>query len=261
MTKFLEVALEVARDAGKIQKNALGKVIKIGYKGNKANVVTEIDHKCEKYIVQQIKKAFPDHAFFAEEGTDEKSNSPYKWIIDPLDGTVNYSHGLPMFAVSIGLEYKGKIVTGVGYGAMLDEMYYAEKGKGAYLNGKRIHVSKTKDLKTAIVCTGFSYDVQTNPNNNLNNFAQFVLNAQAVRRVGSAVLDLCYLACGRFDGFWELYLHAWDVAASSLIITEAGGKITTFNGSKYSVYSHQTLASNGKIHRLMVAQLAKSNKD
>jgi len=260
MSKFLEIALDVAREAGKIQIKSLGKVIDIGYKGKgKNNVVTEVDKKCEAFIVKQIKKAFPDHAFLAEEGTAEDSKTPYKWIIDPLDGTVNYSHAHPVFAVSIGLEYKGKMIAGACYGPMLDEMYWAELGKGAYCNGKKIHVTKTSSLETAMVCTGFAYDVKTNPLNNLNNFSAFILKAQAVRRDGAAVLNICYTARGRYDGFWELYLNPWDVAAATLILTEAGGKVTKLDGSKYSVYGYETLCSNGKIHRAMIDVLKKAN--
>ncbi len=256
MEKHLEVALEVAREAGKIQMKNLGKVIKIGYKGDgKTNVVTEVDKKCEAYIVKQLKKAFPDYAFLAEEGTEIDSKTPYKWVIDPLDATVNYSHAHPVFAVSIGLEYKGQVIAGACYGPMLDEMYWAEKGKGAKLNGKKISVSGTKELETSLLCTGFAYDIQTSQCNNLDNFNRLMMEAQAVRRDGSAVLDLCYVACGRYDGFWEIILQPWDVAAATLIVQEAGGKVTRFDGSKYSIYKTQTLASNGKIHKQIMRVL------
>jgi myo-inositol-1(or 4)-monophosphatase len=261
MTKHLQVAIEVAHEAGLIQKKYHGKLIKIGYKGTgKNDVVTEVDKKCEAYIVKQLNKAFPDYAVLAEEGTNVDSKVPYKWIIDPLDATVNYSHGHPVFAVSIGLEYKGKVIAGACYSAMLDEMYYAEKGKGAFLNGKKIQVSQTKSLETALLCTGFAYDVKTNPDNNLNNFAKFIMNSQALRRDGSAVIDLCYVACGRYEGFWELNLKPWDVAAATLIIQEAGGKVTRFDGSKYSIYGNQVLASNGKVHKEMMHVLQEASK-
>jgi myo-inositol-1(or 4)-monophosphatase len=261
MTKHLQVAIEVAHEAGLIQKKYHGKLIKIGYKGTgKNDVVTEVDKKCEAYIVKQLNKAFPDYAVLAEEGTNVDSRVPYKWIIDPLDATVNYSHGHPVFAVSIGLEYKGKIIAGACYSTMLDEMYYAEKGKGAFLNGRKIQVSKTKSLETSLLCTGFAYDVKTNPDNNLNNFAKFILNSQALRRDGSAVIDLCYVACGRYEGFWELNLKPWDVAAATLIIQEAGGKVTRFDGSKFSIYGNQVLASNGKVHKEMMRVLQEASQ-
>ncbi len=260
MTQHLQVMLEVAREAGLIQKKSLGKLIKIGYKGTgKNDVVTEVDKKCEAFIVKQLNKAFPDYAVLAEEGTNVDSKVPYKWVIDPLDGTVNYSHGHPAYAVSIGLEYKGKMVAGACYAAMLDEMYYAEKGKGAFLNGKKIQVSNTRTLETSLLCTGFAYDVKSNPDNNLNNFAHFILNSQAVRRDGSAVIDLCYVACGRYEGFWELNLKPWDVAAASLIIQEAGGKVTKFDGSKYSIYGNQILATNRKVHKDMMRVLQEAS--
>lgn len=258
---MLQVAVDAALEAGKFLKSNVGKIKKIERKGGQeTNLVTEIDKKSEQIIFERIRKRYPDHDFLGEESGAAEVKSEFKWIIDPLDGTVNYTHGLPVFCVSIGLEHNGEIVLGVVYDPNLDELYTAEKGKGAWLNKKRIQVSKTTRLIESLIVTGFPYDVRDNPEPILAHFGNFLKEAQAVRRLGSAALDLCYVALGRFDGFWEGMLNPWDMAAGVLMVTEAGGKWTDFQGLPTTVYGKQMLATNGLIHDKMLAVLKKSLK-
>ncbi len=261
--EFKKIAVEAALTGGEILSKHRGKVKNIGYK-DEVNLVTEVDRISEEAILQIIKKSFPDHAILTEESEEfipesKKSKSRYKWVIDPLDGTTNYAHGLPIYCVSIALEENGKIIFGVVYNPNLDELFVAEKDKGAFLScGKtkrRISVSQTTQLSKSLLATGFPYDIRTSKINNLNHFANFYKKAQAVRRGGSAVLDLCYLAMGRFDGFWELKLSPWDMAAGSLLVEEAGGKVTDFLGGPFNIYLKEILASNGKIHQEMIEVL------
>jgi myo-inositol-1(or 4)-monophosphatase len=255
MQKIIQVALATAKEAGEIQKKNINKMFKVMYKGE-VNPVTEVDQLCEKKITDRIRKSFPDHQILAEEGTIGAKESPFKWVIDPLDATVNYAHGYPIFCVSIGVEKEGEIVFGVVYAPMLNELFTAEKGKGAFLNGKRIRVSKTPDLIHALISTGFSYDLRENPGKDFDNFYQITLHAQGVRRDGCAALGLCYVAMGRYDGLWQSKLCPWDMAAGNLIITEAGGKVTDFKGKPNSIYNPEILATNGgKIHREMMKRL------
>ncbi|MFY9270870.1 MAG: inositol monophosphatase family protein, partial [Candidatus Manganitrophaceae bacterium] len=193
----------------------------------------------------------PDHQILAEEGHDRTGASPYRWVIDPLDGTTNYTHHFPFFCVSIGVEIKGKVHLGVVFDPVRNELFFAEKGKGAFLNGRPIRVSAVRALRESLLVTGFVREVQTDPVN-FDPFINFTMRVQGVRRTGSAALDLCYVACGRFDGFWELKLHPWDTAAGSIILTEAGGRLTDFSGKGYSIYDKEMLASNGKLHRQMI---------
>lgn len=255
MDDFLKVAVEAARVAGKIQLERRKHLGKLSYKGN-INIVTEVDLLCEEKILAIIKNSFPDHSILAEEKGETRTGSDYKWIIDPLDGTTNYIHDFPCYCSSIALEIKGDLVIGVVYQPVLDELFIAQKGKGAFLNGDKISVSKSKLLKESLVATGFAYDVHDSDVDNINHFTNFIKRAQAVRRPGSAALDLCYVAAGRFDGFWELKLYPWDVAAGVLLVQEAGGKITNLEGESYSIYSKNVLANNGRIHREMVSTLA-----
>jgi myo-inositol-1(or 4)-monophosphatase len=265
--QFKKIAIQAALKGGGILSKHRGKVKNIRYK-DEVNLVTEVDRISEKAILQIIKRNFPDHAILTEESEEfipegKKSRYIYKWIIDPLDGTTNYAHGLPIYCVSIALEKNGKIILGVVYNPNLDELFVAEKGKGAFLSEglgsakrkRKISVSQTAKLLQSLLATGFPYDVRTSEINNLDHFANFYKKAQAVRRGGSAVLDLCYLAMGRFDGFWELKLSPWDVAAGSLMVEEAGGKVTDFLGGPFNVYLKEILASNGKIHQQMMEVL------
>jgi myo-inositol-1(or 4)-monophosphatase len=258
--KFIATAIEAAKEAGRLQIQALGKAHHIEYKGA-ANIVTEVDKQCEAIIVNRLRKEFPSHDILAEEGSDKNTNSDWRWIIDPLDGTVNYSHGYPLFAVSIALEHKGEVIAGVVFEPNRDELFSAEKGGGAFLNGRRISVSRTTELQNSLLDTGFAYNVHLGEkNNNLDHFADFLLKAQAVRRDGAAASDLCYVAAGRFDGFWELYLKSWDIAAGQLIIKEAGGKVSSFDGSPLDIYGKEIIASNGLIHEQMVKVLCQNKQ-
>jgi myo-inositol-1(or 4)-monophosphatase len=255
---MLNVAVEAALEAGKILKLNVGKIRHIERKdGQETNLVTEIDKKSERLIISKIKQHFPHHDFLCEESGAAEVKSEYRWIIDPLDGTVNYTHALPIYCVSIGLEYKGEIILGVVYDPSVEEIFTAEKGRGAWLNKKRIEVSKTTKLIESLVVTGFAYDVNERPEPSVTHFRNFLAEAQAVRRLGSAALDLCYVAAGRFDGFWEGVIRPWDMAAGVLIVTEAGGKWTDFRGFPSSVYKEEMLATNGFIHEHMVTVLKK----
>ena len=247
---FRKTAIEAARKSGLFIKNSVGKVHKISYKG-RINIVTDVDRMSEAMIIKKIRSVFPGHSILSEESRPQEKDSPYRWVIDPIDGTTNFAHGFPFFSVSIALEEAGDVILGVVYDPMRDEIFVAEKGKGAYLNGRRIRVSKTKILSHSMLATGFTYGVKGARNRNIRNFSTFLVAAQAVRRAGSAALDLCYLACGRFEGFWEMDLKPWDTAAASLIVKEAKGKVTKFDGSKYSHYDKDILASNSLIHSQM----------
>ena len=255
---MLQVAIEAALEAGKFLKMNVGKIRHIERKGGQpTNLVTEIDKKSEQLIISKIKHHFPHHDFLGEESGAAEVNSEYRWIIDPLDGTTNFAHGLPLFSVTIGLEYKGEIVLGAIYDPNHDELFTAEKGKGAWLNKRRIEVSKQSTLIESLVVTGFPYTINQNPDAELGHFRNFLIESQAVRRLGSAAIDLAYVACGRFDGFFEGHLNAWDMAAGVLLVTEAGGKWTDYRGFPSTVYNKQMLASNGIIHEEMVAVLRK----
>ncbi|RPI06883.1 MAG: inositol monophosphatase [Ignavibacteriae bacterium] len=258
---MLQVAVEAALDAGKYLKMNVGKIRHIERKGGQeTNLVTEIDKKSEQMIINKIKQHFPHHDFLCEESGPAEVKSEYRWIIDPLDGTVNYTHGLPIYCVSIGLEYKGDIILGAVYDPSREELFTAEKGKGAWLNKKRLEVTKTTTLIESLVVTGFAYDVNERPEPSVTHFRNFLAESQAVRRLGSAALDLCYVAAGRFEGFWEGVIHPWDMAAGVLIVTEAGGKWTDFRGYPSTVYKEDILATNGLIHDQMVAVLKKAWK-
>jgi myo-inositol-1(or 4)-monophosphatase len=264
---MLTVAVEAAKEAGKFLKLNLGKVKEIQRKvGQETNLVTEVDRQSEELIVGIIKRHFPQHDILAEEsgykiagvdGTREKK-SEYKWIIDPLDGTTNYTHHFPVFAVTIALERAGELILGVVYDPNFDELFTAEKGKGAYINGKRMSVSKTDRLIRSLLVTGFPYNVRDNPDHAIEHFVNFLKEAQAIRRMGSAAIDLAYIAAGRIDGFWEVALNPWDVAAGVLLIREAGGKVTDFSGNPYNVYQKPILASNGVIHEEMLQVLKRA---
>lgn len=255
---YKQTAIDAALAAGKLIKSSVGKVKKITYKG-RINIVTDVDKRSEAMIIKKILSVFPDHSILAEEIGAQDRCCGYKWIIDPLDGTTNFAHSFPFFCVSIGLEKDGDIILGVVYDPARDELFFAQRGRGAYLNNKRIHVSKSARLKDCLLATGFAYDVKEVKNDNIAHFKHFLMEARAIRRAGSAAIDLCYVACGRFDGFWELELCPWDMAAGTLIVKEAGGKITLFDGSEYDHYDKQVLASNGLIHNKMISVLCKSS--
>jgi myo-inositol-1(or 4)-monophosphatase len=253
MTNTLDIAIEIARAAGAILRQGWGRAGQIEYKGE-VNLVTEYDRRAEALIVAALRKQFPTHHIYAEEQGDVgPGDSPYTWLIDPLDGTTNFAHGFPAFAVSIGLMHQGERIVGIIFDPTRDELFTAGVGLGARLNGVPIHVSDTASLDRALLATGFAYDRRTAANNNVNNLARFIRHCQGIRRAGSAALDLAYVACGRLDGFWEMGLHPWDVAAGTLIIHQAGGRVTDFDGRDDDHPSGQrVVASNGLIHQEML---------
>lgn len=224
------------------------KNLRISNKEGINNLVTEADHASEKAIMQTIRESFPDHFILSEEVGELKTGSDYKWIIDPIDGTVNYAHGIPICCVSIGLEHQGEMIMGAVYNPMLNEFFTAEKGKGAWLNGELIHVSDKSKVMDSCFVTGFPYTYLDMPNSPLDVFDRFIRKGVPVRRLGSAAIDLCWVACGRFDGFFEHKLQAWDSAAGFLVVEEAGGKVTDYSNKRYSPYQPQIFASNGIIH-------------
>jgi len=234
---------------------AEGEGQKIEFKA-KNSLVTEVDKLSEKIIISNIKKNFPDHDIFAEESGKDFSDSDYVWLIDPIDGTTNYAHAYPFFSISIALEIKGEVIAGLVYDPVKDEMFTAEKGKGAFLNGDPISVSKSDEIRHSHVCTGFMHEVEWMVEANIRHFGNFIRRARAVRRDGSAALDLCYVACGRFDGFWELGLNPWDTAAAVLIVKEAGGHVSKFTGDEFSIYDKEILATNSIIDDQMIEILA-----
>ncbi|MDP2646014.1 MAG: inositol monophosphatase family protein [Desulfobacterales bacterium] len=246
--EYVQVAIKAAKKAGSLQKKYLGKPHRVAYKGE-IDIVTDVDHKCEAAIINTIRKACPEHDILAEESLErKKSNSDYRWIIDPLDGTTNYVHNFPFFCVSVALEIKGTVQVGVVYDPIRKELFSGIKNQGAFLNGHRLSVSGEVDLKKSLIATGFPYDIETVERNNLANFVKIIKASRGIRRAGSAALDLCYVACGRLDGYWELKLKPWDMAAGQLIVKEAGGQVTNFSGGKISIYHDEILASNGLIH-------------
>ena len=255
----LEVAVEAAHLAGSYQRHRFCSTLQIDMKGDK-NLVTEVDQESERLIVTRVLSSFPSDNILAEEGDYVQGDSDFRWIVDPLDGTTNYAHGFPWFCVSIGLEVAGEIVAGVIYNPMHDELFTAISGGGAFLNGRRLHVSHRSPLPETLLGTGFPYDCASDPANNFDNFIAFQKAARGIRRAGAAALDLAYVAAGRLDGFWELKLKPWDVAAGILLVREAGGVVTTFDGSAYDVYNHRIVASNGLIHDEMIALLASSSQ-
>jgi len=246
------VATDAARQAGGVLAECTQTGFRIEHK-QIINLVTDADHQAEQRIINVIHKTFPTHPILAEErGLTRQAPSRYKWVIDPLDGTTNFVHGFPAYCVSIGVERDGEGIIGVIYDPTRDELFTAQVGQGAYLNGVPISVSTTEHLGQALLVTGFAYDIRETPNNNLNHFARFALKVQGLRRTGTAALDLCYVAAGRFDGFWEIKLNPWDMAAGVVILREAGGRVTDFNGALHSIYEQELVASNGPIHQAIL---------
>jgi myo-inositol-1(or 4)-monophosphatase len=252
MNTYLSFTRAIAREAGLLLKSKLNDHHTIDFKGE-IDIVTEADRMSEALILSAIRRQYPGHDVLAEESSATHNGSSFRWIIDPLDGTTNYAHGYPVFCVSIALEIEGDICLGVVFNPMLDEMFVAEKGGGAYLNGHNLSVSKTTILSHSLLATGFPYDIRENKNNNINYFTEMARKVQAIRRAGSAALDLAYVAAGRFDGFWELKLMPWDTAAGCLLVQEAGGLITDLAGLPFHLQSPHILASNGRLHQDMIA--------
>ena len=249
------MAVEVARAAGDLLRRELTGPRRIEFKGSPTNLVTEMDARAEALIVDRLLGAFPDDAVLAEERGAQAGRSGRRWIIDPVDGTTNYAHGLPLYCVSIALEVAGRVELGVAYDPSHDELFVAERGGGAFCNDARLSVSSAPTLETSLLATGFPYDVRSNPDNNVKEYAAFSMRAQGVRRLGSAVLYLAWVAAGRFDGYWELRLGAWDVAAAGLMVEEAGGRLTSLRGGPVDLERPTVVASNGRIHDEMLAVL------
>jgi myo-inositol-1(or 4)-monophosphatase len=253
---MLQFAIETAREAGHLLLEKFGRITAVTKKGD-INLVTEADLASEALIIERIKSHHPKHAILAEEAGDAvvvDGTNVWKWIIDPLDGTTNYAHGYPCFAVTLALEHNGDVVIGVTFDPTRGELFAAEKGHGATLNGKSISVSATERLSESLICTGFPYDFKRK-DDFARHLTAFLLSSRGVRRDGSAAIDLAYVACGRFDGFWEEGLNPWDMAAGKLLIEEAGGWITDYSGEAFSIYRPPVVASNGRIHSEMLAIL------
>mgnify|MGYP006272929871 CR=1 FL=1 len=250
---FLATATEIVLRAGEIQRARRQTGFKVDKKGT-IDLVTEVDLECERMCRSVLAERFPDHDILAEElgAHDSRHGSRYRWVFDPLDGTTNYAHGLPIFCASLALECDGQAIVGAVYDPSRHELFTAERGQGAFLNGTRLRASSTASLLDALLVTGFPYDVHKHTTELVRVFAAFLGQARAVRRLGSAALDLCYVAAGRFDGFWERHLKAWDVAAGALIATEAGGRVTGMDGAPFQAEAGHLVASNGLIHDAML---------
>ena len=255
MKKIKQTLEKALIEAGEIIKKAGEKPISIEYK-SPVSLVTKSDKAAEALIIKIIKKNFPNHSILAEE-SNPSGNSNCKWIIDPIDGTTNFAHGLPACCVSIGYEENGIVQIGGVLNPFLDEFFFAERGKGARLNGKKIRVSKTKKLAASLLATGFPYDRRKRAKYYLKFIEEFMLCTHGIRRLGSSAIDLCYVACGRFDGYWEFNLQAWDQSAGCLIVEEAGGQLSDFTGKPMNIYGRQTLATNGFIHQEMLTIIKK----
>lgn len=251
------VAIQAALDAGGLLRSGFGTHFKITSKEGKQNLVTEFDRAAEKQIITSILHTFPDHSILAEEsGAAKTAHSPVTWVIDPLDGTVNFAHGVPVFTVSIAACIDNAVVTGVVYQPMTGELFVAERGKGAFLNGKQIFVSEVNHFDSSLMATGFPYNVDKDPLECIEKFAHMQLKGVPIRRLGSAALDLSYVAAGRFDAFWEVGLHPWDIAAGKLLVEEAGGAVSHWDGSSHKIFGYDTLlATNGLLHQPMLEHL------
>jgi myo-inositol-1(or 4)-monophosphatase len=253
---FTQTAIRAARLGGAILQDYAQKGFSVHSKDQAINLVTEADLQSEKAIIQLIQATYPDHQILSEEqGLQETPQHPIKWIIDPLDGTINFAHGFPLYNVAIGVEYQGTCVLGVVFDPTRDELFLGQQGRGATLNGTPIHVSATPKLAEALLTTGFAYDIHTATDTNLKEFSAFTVRAGGMRRTGAAAIDLCYIACGRLDGYWEQQLKPWDTAAGKVIVEEAGGTISSYADKPYSIYDKTLLATNSHIHQEMVEVL------
>jgi len=255
MDAFTKVAVDAARQAGALLKDNWQKAKTIEIKTDIVDLVTNVDKASDTLITGILRSHFPDHQIIAEESSVSGQPSPYRWYIDPIDGTTNFAHSFPHFAVSIGLQHQGQMIVGVVYDPIKEELFSATRRNGATLNDRPIHVSPTPTLDQSMVLTGFPYDRRKRSEYYLRFYQAFMVRTQGVRRVGSASLDLCYVACGRADAFWEWRLHPWDTAAGSLIVEEAGGKMSDFTGQTFDIHGEQTLASNGLLHQETLAVL------
>lgn len=257
MLPFKNFAEQIARKAGVLLKEKLSQKHEIYYKGE-INLVTEADKMSEDLIVTAITSNYPDHGILSEESPAIVGSGKLRWIIDPLDGTTNYAHGYPVFCISIALEDDGVVILGIIYDPMRDEMFIAARGEGTYLNGKKLNTSSTADISRSLLATGFPYDIRNSKENNLNYFNTMAREAQAIRRAGAAALDIAYVAAGRFDGFWELKLMPWDMAAGMLMVEESGGIVSDILGRSWRLSSPDVVASNGLIHQQMIKVFKKA---
>ncbi len=251
-SEWKETAVAAAREAGGLLLQHFGTVRQdqIDHKGA-ADFVTFVDKASERLIIERLSAAFPDHTYYAEESSRSKPGG-FRWIIDPLDGTTNYIHGIPVFAISMALEHEGVMVFGLVFDPLRDELFLAEKGQGASCNGAPIHVSAIREAELSLLATGFPFKQKTHLGSFLASFQELFLQVSGIRRMGSAALDLCYVACGRFEGYWEIGLSPWDAAAASLILTEAGGRFSDVSGGDRAIWSGHVVASNGLLHEMML---------
>jgi myo-inositol-1(or 4)-monophosphatase len=249
---MLNKITEIAKEAGEIIREGFESNFKIEYKGSVTNLVTEIDKKSEAHIIDFVRKEFPSHSIMAEESGKDFRSSEYVWFIDPLDGTTNFAHGLPIFSVSIGVRKNDETIAGAVYDVMRDKLYVAELGGGSYENGEKLSVNSTDKIEESLLVTGFPYDISRNPDKTIERFVAFLKRARAVRRLGSAAIDFCYVASGVFAGFWETKLSPWDFVAGDLIVREAGGIVTDLDGKNLTPSSVRILASNGILHGEMM---------
>jgi myo-inositol-1(or 4)-monophosphatase len=258
MQPTLSYLENLARQSGAILKAGYETEHQVGYKGV-IDLVTEVDHQSEEFLLGEIRKDFPDHHIFSEESGIIQGSDEHTWYVDPLDGTVNYAHHIPIFCVSIAYAFQGRLTLGAVYDPMRDEMFLAERGQSSYLNGRRLRVSTVTELQRSLLVTGFPYNAWDTPQDNFNNFVKFGKLSQGVRRLGSAALDLCYVAAGRFEGFWEMALNPWDVAAGGLIAEEAGARVTNVSGEADYLSSPQSvIACTPGIHARMLEELRKA---
>lgn len=256
-TGYLRAAVRACRAAGRIQRAAFGSSFAVEHKGE-IDLVTAVDRRCERAILAIIGRAFPGHGVLAEESDPRGGDAEHLWVIDPLDGTTNYSRGFPYFCVSVALARAGRVIVAAVLQPLLGELFTAIRGRGAYLNGRRLCVSGQAHLDQSFLATGFPYDIRGGRRTNLDHFTRFATRCLAVRRAGAAALDMAYVAAGRFDGFWELKLRPWDIAAAALLIEEAGGRVTGLSGRPWRLPVRDIVASNGRVHKAMIAVLRKS---
>jgi len=248
---MLNKIIEIAKEAGEIAREGFQSNFEVDYKTNSSDLVTEYDKKVESVIINFIRKEFPSHSVLAEESGQSAKSSEFRWVVDPIDGTTNFAHGLPIFSVSIGVQRNGKTIYGVVNDVMMNTIYSAELGNGSYSNNNKLKVSSNFELKKSLLVTGFPYDLENYLPNISEKFSEFLLKSRAVRRLGSAAIDFCYVAAGVFDGYWEMNLHPWDMCAGKLIVEEAGGLVTNFTGKDIDIFSKEILATNGRIHSQM----------
>jgi myo-inositol-1(or 4)-monophosphatase len=256
LKKYLETAIQIAREGGDVLRNFFGKVQHIHDKKNAGDLVTEADIESDCIIRNALQEAYPTHSILTEEsGRYSRKESDFLWIVDPLDGTTNYAHCFPFFSVSIALLYQKELLVGVVYNPISQELFHAVRGGGAFLGEEPIAVSRAKDLEHSLLATGFPYDRRQNSDNNYKEFTHLTHLTQGVRRLGSAALDLAYVACGRLDGYWERGIKAWDIAAGVLLVQESGGKVSGYEENQLDIFSSEVLATNGYIHSLLSREL------